>query len=116
MSDRPDPMTHEDEWRAIEREARASALTMLERDENTPLVFGAHIAWVDGMHGRTDDLSAIHRVGYPEKGKPMTTCGLEIPAPIRWFTLSPALLRTMDSCRFCEAEHQRLVRSHDAAA
>lgn len=105
--------THE-EWREIEREAREVALEGFRKDESTPLVFGAPIAWVDGKYGRTDDLSAIHRVGYPKGNRPQTTCGIEIPAPIRWMTLGPGLLRTMDACRFCESEYQRLVRA-DAA-
>lgn len=103
-----------DVWREIERAARQHALTVLEADEKAPPVLGARIAWVDGIYGRTDALSPIHRVGYPVGDKPYTTCHEAIPAPIRWMILSPALLRTMDLCRFCEVEHQRAGRSHAA--
>ncbi len=99
------------DWREIEAAAREHALTVLEIDENTPLVYGAHIAWTTGIYGRTDELSPLHRVGYPIGSKPYTTCHEAIPEPIRWFILSPALLRTMPPCRFCEAEYQRSSRS-----
>lgn len=102
-------------WRRIEREASAQAALRIQADENTPLVFGDYIAWVHcAQHALTDALSSVHRVGYPIKDDPYTTCGEAIPAPARWFTLSPRLVQTMPPCRFCEAEYARCQRENAA--
>ena len=94
-------------WRDIEAAAREQALAVLDAREQTPLEYGEHIAWAEQRFGRTDGLSDIHRVGLPKSGDPYTTCGVSIPAPVQWMTLSPALVRTMPRCRFCEAEYFR---------
>lgn len=111
LGDRPMAETRnteiEDVWLRIEREAREQALMVLAQDESSPLVFGAYLAWVDCIYGRTDGLSPIHRVGFPIGNKPHTTCHEAIPAPIRWMVLSPALIKSIGPCRFCEAEYQR---------
>lgn len=73
---------------------------------------GEYIAW--SMHERggcTDGLSSAHRVGEPKNGAPYTTCGMPIPAPVRWLSLSPAMIKDgLLPCGFCEAvalEHLR---------
>jgi hypothetical protein len=97
-------------WQRIEREARAVAMAELERDENTPLAFGAFIAWTECQFGLTNGLSAVHRVGFPQHNDTYATCGERIPQPVRWVPLSPALVRTMGKCKFCEAEMVRIAR------
>ena len=97
-------------WLQIEREAREVASAVLDRDENTPLVFGAFIAWTECQFGLTNGLSPIHRVGFPQHNDAYTTCGELIPSPLRWFSLSPAIVRTMGKCKFCEAEMARRER------
>lgn len=102
------------DWQRIEREARSVAMAELERDETTPLAFGQHIAWMTYRHGLSDDTSLLHRVGEPEGKKVLTSCGDVIPKPICWLPLGSGLLRTLDRCRFCEAEYTRMVTSHAA--
>lgn len=116
MTDRLDGPADTFDWRPIEHEARMHALSVLERDESTPLVFGAHIAWVEFVFGRTDALTPVHRVGYPIAGKPYTTCHEGIPGPLHWMVLSPALIESLGPCRFCEAEYQRSEQWNDSAA
>ncbi len=97
-------------WLRIELEARMAALAVLENDENTPLEFGAFIAWTECMHGLTNGLSPVHHVGFPQHNTSYTTCCERIPEPVRWMSLSPALVRTMGKCKFCEAEMMRIAR------
>lgn len=104
VSDRAE---REMEWRAIERDARAVALDVLDAEEKTPLEFGAHVAWVYTMYGRTDDLSHVHRVGKPLGDAPYTACHEAIPEAIKRMILTPALLTSIAPCRLCEAEYQR---------
>lgn len=107
--------TREQDWRSIEREARAHALAVLEIEEHTPLVVGDHIAWsTTAYRGVVDGFSPVHRVGVPIGNKPHTTCHEAIPEPIRRMILSPALVSSMEPCRFCEAEFARLARPHAA--
>jgi hypothetical protein len=103
-----------DTWREVEREAREQMLVALEADENTQLVFGNHIAWVDCRFGLTDSLSSVHRVGFPEGRAAVTTCGELIPAPKLRMSLTPGLIRSLGRCRYCEAEYQRAVRENAA--
>jgi hypothetical protein len=107
-------MSRDERWLEIEREAHAQAVAELETREGTPLVFGHHIAWVDCRFGRTDGLSAVHRVGFPNGHYAFTGCGEVIPDPVRWMVLCPALIRTLSSCRFCEAEMVRAARENAA--
>lgn len=102
------------DWERIEAEALEQTRAELDTRVNTPLVFGEHIAWAICRFGRTDDLSAVHRVGFPLKHEPYTTCGEKIPAPVLWMALNPRLIERMPSCRFCEAEYAR-VPKEDAA-
>jgi len=102
------------DWQRITRDARAVALADLARDENTPLAFGQHIAWSECQFGLTNGFSEIHRVGFPQHRNNYTTCGERIPPPMRWLPLSPAMVRTMGNCKFCEAEMMRLA--HEEAA
>ncbi len=97
-------------WQRIEQEARDVALACLTRDENTPLAFGAFIAWTECQFGLTNGLSELHRVGFPQHDDVYTTCGARIPEPVRWFSVSPAMVRTMGKCKFCEAEMTRIAR------
>jgi hypothetical protein len=103
------------DWLRIEREAHDQVVGELAMLVDTPLVFGQHIAWTDCRFGRTDDLSSVHRVGFPKGNDPHTTCGELIPHPVRWFPLSPALIQTMQPCRFCEAEYARAPQREHAA-
>lgn len=100
------------EWRDIEQAARHYAADLLDARKQVPLEYGEHIAWgVVGFGGTTADLSPVHRVGVPQNGEPYTTCGEAIPDPIWWMTLSPALIRTMPTCRFCQAEYLRYLET-----
>jgi len=99
------------DWRALERTAIEYALTLVDEAELAGLEFGQPIAWVTAAYGgRTDGLSPVHRVGEPIGAQPFTTCQEQIPAPIHWFTLSPALIDSMPRCRFCVAALQRLAK------
>lgn len=81
---------------------------------------GEHIAWVMIDRGAcTDGLSALHRVGAPKKGAPYTTCDMPIPDPVRWLSLSPALIASalqapedavFKGCGFCEARMAEIGR------
>lgn len=105
------------DWREIEAAAREQATAVLEARVQTPLEFGEHIAWgIGGFGGTTDALSDLHRVGVPQNDEPYTTCGEAIPHPIHWMTLSPALIRTMPPCRFCQAEYLRHIQDLHAQA
>lgn len=103
-------MSPETDWQRIEREARDQVRQELEIAENTPLEFGAFIAWTECQFGLTNDVSALHRVGFPQHGENYATCGERIPLPVRWVPLSPAMVRTMGKCKFCEAEMSRIAR------
>ena len=97
-------------WARIEREAHEQVQTALDVDLKTPLAFGAAIVWTECRMGRTDGLTPIHRVGFPQVRHAFTACGELIPPPIRWSRLSPAMIRTMKHCTYCEAEIARLAR------
>lgn len=99
----------DESWARIEAEARAQVSAAIIADETAPLKFGQSIAWAIYRFGRTDDLSEVHRVGYPLQGKPHTTCGEVIPPPANWLVLNPRLAERMPPCRFCVAEHTRLT-------
>lgn len=89
-------------WDAVMRGVAAA----LELTANPVLpALGEHIAWAMIDRGAcTDGLSSAHRVGPPKKGAPYTTCGMPIPDPVRWLSLSPALIeKGLDPCGFCEA-------------
>lgn len=102
------------EWLRIEAEAREQVAAEVEALTDTPLEYGHHIAWVDCRYARTEGISDVHRVGFPQKHEPYTSCGEQIPHPTRWLSLSPAMIRTMVPCRFCAAEQMRHARE-DAA-
>ena len=103
-----------EKWRQIEAEARAQVVTELEWLERTPLEFGAHVAWSECMLGRTSGLSALHRVGHPQLGYDHTSCGEVVPPAVRWLPLSPAMIRTLPRCKYCEAEHARILTEQAA--
>lgn len=107
-------MSRDEIWSEIEREAHEQVQAELARDESTPLVFGAPIAWSYNARGRTDGVSEVHRVGFPQFNHAYTTCGELIPAPIRWCPLSPAVVRVMAKCQYCEAEMARVKRERAA--
>lgn len=107
-------MIRDEIWAEIEREALAQVRSELARDESTPLEFGAPIMWAYNARGRTDGLSPVHRVGFPQFNRAYTTCGELVPAPILWCPLSPALARTMPRCVYCEAEMARVKRERAA--
>lgn len=104
----------DESWTRIMAEVRAQNSADLTTLEQTPLVYGDHIAWAVRLYGWTDDLSHVHRVGYPQQDEPYTTCGEKIPWPGLWLQLTPALVRTMPPCRFCEAEYARAQRENAA--
>ena len=101
-------------WRDVDAGVPAQLANDLERLEHTPLEFGAHIAWSECLMGRTNGFSDVHRVGFPQFAHAYTTCGELIPAPVRWLPLSPAMIRHMPRCKYCEAEHARLAREQAA--
>jgi hypothetical protein len=101
-------------WDLIEQEARQQVRAELTAAENTPLVFGAVIGWTECYDGRTRGLLPLHRVGFPNGGFAFTTCGEVIPGPVRWRVLSPAIIRTAEKCRHCEAEMTRISRESAA--
>jgi len=105
------------DWHAIEREAKREAAARVDTLAETPLEFGAFIAWATTAYkGVTDGFSPLHRVGVPQGNQPYTSCHEVIPEPVRWLTLSPALTRTMDACRFCESEYHRAIEGQAHAA
>ena len=105
-----------DEWTAIEREARDQVRAELIAEENTPLAFGQHVAWTTGRHGLTDDVSLLHRVGGQEGSSAVAICGDVIPPPICWMPLGSGLVRTLERCRYCEAEYKRTLEANREAA
>lgn len=94
-----------DEWRAIEAAALEQVRADLRMADTTPLEYGRVIAWVESRFGRTDDLGAVHRVGRWSIDSASTICGEVIPAAIRHIPLNPTLVRSLDRCRYCEAEY-----------
>lgn len=114
MPDNVTPHREADAWLRIDLEARVVALAALEHDESTPLEFGAFIAWTECQFGFTNALSVLHRVGFPQHDDQYATCGEPIPAPVRWLPLSPAIVRTMRKCQYCEAEVARIERGRAA--
>jgi hypothetical protein len=107
-------MLNSERWATIEREALEQVRAELAVAEVTPLEFGAHLVWTECLFGRTNGLSPVHRVGFPQFDRVYTTCGDVIPEPIRWVPLSPAMVRTMARCKFCEAEYQRVLMERAA--
>ncbi len=101
-------------WEQLEREAREQVQAELDVDEVTPLEFGAAIVWSSCVMGRTNGLSEVHRVGFPQINHAFTACGELIPAPIRWVRASAAVIRTMGKCKYCEAELARIARANAA--
>ncbi len=101
-------------WQRIEEEAHAQVLAELDVDEVTPLEFGAAIVWSSCVMGRTNGLSPVHRVGFPQINHAFTACGELIPAPIRWVRASSAVIRTMGKCKYCEAEIMRIGKANAA--
>ncbi len=101
-------------WEQLEREAREQVRSEIAADEQTPLVFGAPIAWSLCLLGRTNGVSPLHRVGQAQHGHAYTTCGELIPAPIRWLPLSPAVIRTKPRCKDCEAEMAHITKKRVA--
>ncbi len=101
-------------WQRIEEEARAQIQAELDVDEVTPLEFGKPIVWSSCVMGRTNGISDVHRVGFPQVGHAFTACGELIPAPIRWVRASAAVIRTMGKCHYCEAELIRIARRNAA--
>lgn len=106
--------TTEAEWKRIEAAAREDGLAELDVIERTLLVYGDHVAWTLHRFGRTDALSAVHRVGHPLQGRDYTTCGEVIPEPVRRLTLTPRFIHALSTCRYCEIEYAR--SAHGAAA
>lgn len=106
--------TRDREWREIEREAREQNSLDVIRLESTPLEFGQHIAWTTCLLACTNGISELHRVGHPILGYDHTTCGDVIPPPVRWLPLSPAIIRTLPRCKYCEAEHVRILTERAA--
>ena len=102
-------------WARIEQEAHEQVQTELDVDLKTPLAFGAPILWTECRMGRTDSLTPVHRVGFPQVRHAFTACGELIPPPIRWSRLSPAMIRTMKRCHYCEVEMARIARENAAA-
>ena len=101
-------------WREIEDAARDQVSADLDRLESTPLEFGQHIAWSLCLLACTNGMSELHRVGHPVLGYDHTTCGDVIPPPVRWLPLSPAIVRTLPRCKYCEAEHVRILTERAA--
>lgn len=101
-------------WHRIETEARAQAAAEVQALTHAALVFGQYIAWATYRYGRTDGITAVHRVGFPIGHKPYTTCGEIIPSPVCWVPLTPRLVEVMPQCRFCEAEYIRLENKNAA--
>lgn len=107
---------NETDWTRIVSEAKEQATAELIALEHTLLEYGQPIAWVVCRYRCTDALSTVHRVGDPKGASldPYTTCGEAIPHPALWLPLSPALVRSMDSCGFCKAEYARQSRERAA--
>ena len=101
-------------WQQVDAEVRQQLASDIERLESTPLEVGAHIAWSECMLGRTSGLSALHRVGHPQLGYDHTSCGEVVPPAVRWLPLSPAMIRTLPRCKYCEAEHARILTEQAA--
>lgn len=104
------------EWKAIEAAAHAEAMALVELERQTAPELGSFVAW-----GITRDYSGViagftplHRVGIPIGDKPHTTCHEAIPDPLLRMRLSPALIRTMPKCDFCNANVVSLPLSNVA--
>lgn len=105
----------DESWARIEAEALAQKRATFDELEKTPLVYGERIAWAKTLFGKTDDLSSVHRVGFPIENMPHTSCGEKIPHFALWLVLSPNFIRALDCCRFCEAEYSRAIHGEAAA-
>lgn len=103
-------------WHELRMAARAQISADIDALVATELAFGDHVSWVEKLYALTDRIEPIHRVGFPRGNDPYTTCNIPIPHPLLWFPLSPALIRTMEPCRFCEAEYHRTGGNNVAAA
>ncbi len=106
--------TQSETWERFEAEVREDMRARLAVEEVTPLEFGAAIAWSRNSRGKTDEFTPVHRIGFPQIDRAFTACGELVPAPILWLPLSPAMIRTMDKCRYCEAEMARISREQAA--
>jgi hypothetical protein len=102
------------EWLQLEIAAREQAVADSEAMRAAPLAYGQPIAWNRMRRGETVGLTEIHRVGDAPRDIPFTACGFSIPLPDRWFPLSPAMIRTMAKCKYCEAEVARVAREKAA--
>lgn len=106
-------VTDPESWERITREAAAQNRAALIELGQTPLALDQQIAWaVTARVGKaTDHLSSVHRVGLPKGNAAYTTCGVPIPDPVLWLALTPALVRALLPCGFCEAAHDEHERS-----
>lgn len=104
----------EESWRKLLADVLIQREGDLERAMNTPLDFGEYVAWVTKRMGLTDGVSEVHRVGYPQHGYAYTACGELISGPYYRFPLSPALVRTLENCTYCNAEIGRVARKEAA--
>lgn len=94
------------DWKRIEAEALAQVRSELVWAESAPLEHGRVVAWAECRFGRTDGLSAVHRVGsclFNDDAR--TLCGEIIPPPIRRIALSVNVVRSLGKCRYCEEAH-----------
>lgn len=99
------------EWLRIEAEAKEQGRAEIEALTRSSLEYGAHVAWVTTKRsGVVGGLSSVHRAGLPKGNVAYTTCDRPIADPALWLPLSPALIRTMSRCGFCEAAHAEHLR------
>lgn len=103
---------NDDQWRSFERvTVRESMLVQLEKREQTPLVIGEHVAWMDMARSgvATDDLSDVHRVAQLGDN-PETYCGEKIPETVRRFDLPFGWHNSMLPCRYCAQAYTLSLR------
>jgi hypothetical protein len=108
------PGMRDESWRQLLADVLIEREAAVQTCADTPLEFGAPIAWSTTLKERTNAFSPVHRVGFPQHGTPYTACVERIAGPYRWLPLSPAMIRTMDRCRACEAEIARVARERAA--
>lgn len=116
-SDRGLPQTAEQQaiWQRIEAEADAQCRAQLDARERTSVAYGDYVAWVTTTRGGvTDGLSALHRVGLPKGNAAYTTCEQPVADPALWLSLSPAIIKTMARCGFCEQAFAQQMRGSAA--
>ena len=102
-------------WERVLREAADQAVADREIAASMALAFGQPIAWDRKRHGETVGFTELHCVG-DRRGAdvPFTACGFSIPSADRWLRLSPAMIRVMPKCRYCEAEVARVAKENVA--